>query len=55
MGCVPVGREGARAPSEQCQGTPEQGTEPTIARKVPCDELVTRPGVDPPFAHMQLG
>lgn len=38
--------EGAIAPSEQCRGTLEQGTKPTVARIGPCDELVNHPVVD---------
>lgn len=40
--------EGARNPSEQCQGTFKQGSKPTDAHLEPCDELTTHPGVNLP-------
>lgn len=41
MDGVLVLREGARTPSERCQGTLEQITEPTNAHIRNCDELLT--------------
>lgn len=49
-----VGRD-ARTPSEQCQCTHEQGTEPTMDHIGSFEKLATCPVVDLAFTNMQLG